>query len=121
MATLALAGCSAVSGSGDLSSADKARIEYCAGLGSQMMVMMQISSGGGKNLIPERVAESAQRTISAAEEVERSDPKAPTTLAEDTKTFLTQSNNATAAGPALTRTTSYCKSHGLDPMGSASK
>lgn len=84
------------------------------------MVMMQIGNGGGDTLIPERVAEGVQSTIAAAEEVEQADSKAPTTLAEDTSTALTQSNDAAVAGPALTRVAGYCESHGLDPMGGSS-
>ncbi|MEU7021042.1 hypothetical protein ABZ990_10365 [Streptomyces sp. NPDC046203] len=116
----AISGCSLIS-PGEMPAKDQARLEYCAGLGVQMMTMMRIGSGDTENLDPARVVEMSNATVAAAEKVEGIDPDASTALAEDTSIAFMQSNDVAVAGPALTRATDYCESHGLDPMGSPSR
>ncbi|MET9083227.1 hypothetical protein ABZX77_15250 [Streptomyces sp. NPDC004237] len=113
-AGLAVTGCS---GSTDMTAVDKARIQFCAEVGSQLMIMMQIGNGDTGNLTPESVRQGAAETIASADAVERVDDSAPVSLAEDTQIAFTRSNETDIAAPALTRITDYCKAHNMDPMG----
>lgn len=97
------------------SSADEARLKYCASLGAQMITMMQIGNGDTASLDPERVQQGSQTLVTAAQDLEDADSDAPRTLSEDTELFALHSDQPDA-GPALDRIHQYCVDHKLDPM-----